>query len=600
MKTIFLSLLLLPCLAVAQNNSRTQIDSLRQIAATQQGVEKVKTYRLIGSYLFDNASLEEMKDYFGELEAITLQEEKNDKNSQNAPFYITVYANMKLNYGYVLYNFGDFEGVEEQARDGMNYCRENNKEEIYYKHYNLLLDALLANQKYGKLQQEAKNLYDEAKEHGLSFGMVVATFTIANVYTKQHRFPEAENYYKQCIALANNDHFDDVCYILVQSYRFLSVALMMQQKYDETLQTLQKAEEVVQRLEEREAEIGYASQTERFYLYGYYVEYYLRTKDHKNAEDYFSRMEKIVQSFGNETTYDERYFLTRAHILEMRGRYAEAYKAIEKASILMDEISDSPIDRCEVLTLKARLLIHLGRGKESIALYDSAQVLMNQIRDIEFNAQFDEIRTQYEVDKHIVEKERNRNYFLFAFGGCVLLTIALGIWMYYSRTIVRKNRGLYRQIKEQDRLVDELETITKQYEQTRQLIFPVIEDDDASESVKLPGNKQQRQLVSRLREFLLKDNYFAVFNIDIQEIIPKMATNRTYLFEAIKVVTGKTPMEFINHLRLDEAKRLLDNSNLTIAAIAIECGFGTSRTFYRQFRERYRITPTEYRKMVRE
>jgi AraC-like DNA-binding protein len=77
-----------------------------------------------------------------------------------------------------------------------------------------------------------------------------------------------------------------------------------------------------------------------------------------------------------------------------------------------------------------------------------------------------------------------------------------------------------------------------------------------------------------------------------------MATNRAYLFDAIKTVTGKTPMVFINHLRLDEAKRLLDNTPLTIETIACECGFTTSSTFYRQFRDRYQITPAAYRKMA--
>ncbi|MCL2511178.1 MAG: helix-turn-helix transcriptional regulator, partial [Bacteroidales bacterium] len=56
--------------------------------------------------------------------------------------------------------------------------------------------------------------------------------------------------------------------------------------------------------------------------------------------------------------------------------------------------------------------------------------------------------------------------------------------------------------------------------------------------------------------------------------------------------------EYINDLRLDEAKRLLDNSDLTIESIALDCGFNTSRTFYNQFRERYRMTPAAYRKVA--
>jgi len=82
-------------------------------------------------------------------------------------------------------------------------------------------------------------------------------------------------------------------------------------------------------------------------------------------------------------------------------------------------------------------------------------------------------------------------------------------------------------------------------------------------------------------------------------LVSEIATSRTPLFEAIKAVAGKTPMEFINNIRLEEAKRLLDHSDDTIEAIATECGFQIASTFYRQFRDRYRITPAEYRRMAK-
>jgi AraC-like DNA-binding protein len=119
------------------------------------------------------------------------------------------------------------------------------------------------------------------------------------------------------------------------------------------------------------------------------------------------------------------------------------------------------------------------------------------------------------------------------------------------------------------------------------------------ETMTKSGTRQQQQLVSRLREHLHKERNFSKIDIDIQNLVSEMATSRTPLFEAIKAVTGKTPMEFINHIRLEEAKRLLDHSDHTIETIATECGFQTPSTFYRQFRDRYRITPAEYRKSAK-
>jgi len=41
------------------------------------------------------------------------------------------------------------------------------------------------------------------------------------------------------------------------------------------------------------------------------------------------------------------------------------------------------------------------------------------------------------------------------------------------------------------------------------------------------------------------------------------------------------------------------HSKFTMEAIAMECGFNTYRTFYRLFKEKYKLTPTEYGKLAK-
>ncbi|MBK8806560.1 MAG: AraC family transcriptional regulator [Bacteroidales bacterium] len=56
--------------------------------------------------------------------------------------------------------------------------------------------------------------------------------------------------------------------------------------------------------------------------------------------------------------------------------------------------------------------------------------------------------------------------------------------------------------------------------------------------------------------------------------------------------------DYINSLRLDEAKLLLQNSNLkfTIEHIGLECGFGSKRTFNRVFKKSTGQKPSEFKK----
>lgn len=63
--------------------------------------------------------------------------------------------------------------------------------------------------------------------------------------------------------------------------------------------------------------------------------------------------------------------------------------------------------------------------------------------------------------------------------------------------------------------------------------------------------------------------------------------------------TGESPMAYVLRLRLDSARELLRDTNLTVAEVGEACGFRTAAYFGRVFRERLSMTPGEYRKMVR-
>lgn len=53
---------------------------------------------------------------------------------------------------------------------------------------------------------------------------------------------------------------------------------------------------------------------------------------------------------------------------------------------------------------------------------------------------------------------------------------------------------------------------------------------------------------------------------------------------------------YINEARLNYACSCLENTNFSITEICLDSGFESQRTFNRVFKERYRMTPREYRK----
>ena len=61
-------------------------------------------------------------------------------------------------------------------------------------------------------------------------------------------------------------------------------------------------------------------------------------------------------------------------------------------------------------------------------------------------------------------------------------------------------------------------------------------------------------------------------------------------------VTGTSPASWVLAQRLDEARRLLETTELSVARVADACGFGSAVTLRQRFARAYATTPTSYRR----
>jgi AraC family L-rhamnose operon regulatory protein RhaS len=61
---------------------------------------------------------------------------------------------------------------------------------------------------------------------------------------------------------------------------------------------------------------------------------------------------------------------------------------------------------------------------------------------------------------------------------------------------------------------------------------------------------------------------------------------------------GRTPFDYLRHLRLEHAKSLLLSSNGSIMEIAQQCGFHSAAHFSHMFRESVGLSPSTFRKTL--
>ena len=70
----------------------------------------------------------------------------------------------------------------------------------------------------------------------------------------------------------------------------------------------------------------------------------------------------------------------------------------------------------------------------------------------------------------------------------------------------------------------------------------------------------------------------------------------SYLGKQIKTATGKNYTDIVRELRIDEAKKLLRTTDLSIDEVAEQAGYDSRVHFFRSFRAAVGLTPGEYRK----
>lgn len=85
--------------------------------------------------------------------------------------------------------------------------------------------------------------------------------------------------------------------------------------------------------------------------------------------------------------------------------------------------------------------------------------------------------------------------------------------------------------------------------------------------------------------------------VTLTEIASIASFSPFHFHRIFKAVVGENVAEFSRRIRVElAANRLLANPQKDVTSIALSCGFSSSQNFAKIFRQRYNITPTQYRK----
>lgn len=140
--------------------------------------------------------------------------------------------------------------------------------------------------------------------------------------------------------------------------------------------------------------------------------------------------------------------------------------------------------------------------------------------------------------------------------------------------------------------------------------------DAVEKAIAIDEDKTRKGLMNKIvDDTLLQANQISTMNKSIQEVLDYVEDhfheeislkgiaeivhlNASYLSSLFKEEVEMTFIEYLTRRRLQEAKKLLIQTDLTVNEIAEKVGYHTAKYFIKLFKQYEKATPSSYRKMM--
>lgn len=128
------------------------------------------------------------------------------------------------------------------------------------------------------------------------------------------------------------------------------------------------------------------------------------------------------------------------------------------------------------------------------------------------------------------------------------------------------------------------------------MVSDVVENYVENNTEQAPDSESYVELEGVVKQWLMKKKYLQA-GITILDVATELNTNRTYLSNFINNEMGVNFNNWINSLRIEEAKRImLDEPDLSLVIVCERVGYTDISSFSRNFSKCVNLTPTAWRK----
>ena len=107
------------------------------------------------------------------------------------------------------------------------------------------------------------------------------------------------------------------------------------------------------------------------------------------------------------------------------------------------------------------------------------------------------------------------------------------------------------------------------------------------------GQKSHEDLIVRDVQDFLENNYTKTLSLD--DLAVQFHISKRNLIRRFKKATANTPFQYLQRVKIEAAKRKLEQSNSPIMEIMFETGYNDVKSFRKAFKKYSGLSPTDYR-----
>lgn len=448
--------------------------------------------------------------------------------------------------------------------------RQSGKDACYFGAINVLIDRLFADGRYAEADSLAVRMQQEAYEEADSLAIAMAKRVRAQILYKLNQSDRAQQEALSALPYLTNPiksgpyfgtatSLDEWLHIIARANSDTAVMRMAGSRYSEKVKR-NFSENSWSDPSGHYPVTALAFEAENAYLDG-------------NCNQAMNLLDSATTIINNNlpARVYEHFYDIRSRVRAHNGDFSGAFDDVDT---LITTHRCFPWFYLRDLILKAEVQNMSGQHEESartysqyISYHDSLSANLTDLRLRDLTLLY-----HSELDR---EEKRTNTIRLIALGSVsLLLMILLGVTYRNALMERKRNRMLVERLHEYDR--------------ANQTLIEKIPKSS-------PENEEE-SLIFRLDRHMISDQPYTDPALGRTELADYLGISQDTLAQLIRSKHGQSVHAYINSYRTEEARRIIDSEpSVTVADLATRLGFGTSRTLQRAFKERFDMTPTQYR-----